>query len=132
MKPKIKNTSNARGCATDDFKAAKALKRSLLLTIGTFVPCGAAIIYSVLQLKGSGDTDIQKISLLFSALALPIYLIVLLLKESIDTRRDRKKITAMVTELTEGLTTDQKSTSMQRSDRNTDDLVRKIVHVINA
>lgn len=135
MKPITKNTRNARGYTTESFKQAKALKRSLLLTIGTFVPCGASITYSVLQLEEPGDTDIKKISLLFSAIALPIYLIVLLLKETIDTERDRKKITAMVTELTEGIATDQESTSApakQRPPCNTDALVRKIVHAINA
>lgn len=117
------------------FSTAQKIKRPLLLALGTLVPCGAALTYSVLQVEASDDTDLQKISLLFSAVALPIYLIVLLLKESLDTKRDRKKITAMVTELTESITGDKESlpgTPAQRSPRNTDALVRKIVKVINA
>lgn len=130
MKP-IKNTGNARQSTTESFKTTKALKRSLLLTFGTLVPCVAGIIYSILKLEDSEDTDMQKISLLFSALALPIYVIVLLLKESIATKRDRKKITEMVTELAEGITTEE-AIPGQRTNHKTEALVRKIVQVINA
>ena len=114
----------------------------LLLTIGTLVPCAAAITCSVLQLEQPGGIEIKKISLLFSVLSLPIYLIVFLLRESVHARKARKQITAMVTELTEKLSANEAPVTGQdpaqtqeiKSDRvqSADALVQKIVRMINA
>lgn len=126
MKSKITPISNCHG--------QKAVNRSLLLMLGTFVPCAAAVIYAVLQLEQPGGIALKNISLLVSALSLPLYLIVLILKGSVDARRDRKKITVMVTELTEDLSSNKTSTAGQPRPHasRADALVRKIIRVINA
>lgn len=125
---------------TRTFKTAEKLKVCILIGFCTILVLTSAITYSIIHLQQPEGMQIKKTLLWLCALSLPAYVIVLFICDWLNSRKEQRKIEAMVSELTEDLRMNDSMINQPNHTYlpkeghadTTDYLIRKIVQFINA